>query len=293
MPAGRRQSLLCPKCRKLISADETRCPHCGVDSPASAVRHALWTRPFGDPALLIRTVILLNVGMFVLSLLIDFGDLRVSLNPLAFLTPAHNSLLLLGESGRYAIDQIIISITGIDAIDRLLRWTTLLTANYLHGSLMHIVFNMIALMQIGPLTIREYGSHRMIVIYTLGGIFGFFLSYIAGIGYTLGASGAICALIGAMIYYGKSRGGVYGNAIYRQIGGWAIGLFLFGLLPGINNWAHGGGMAAGALLGFLMGYRDRSKDTPMHQLLAKGCVTLTVVFLCQSVLFAFYYLVSG
>jgi hypothetical protein len=52
-------------------------------------------------------------------------------------------------------------------------------------------------------------------------------------------------------------------------------------------------MAAGALLGFLMGYRDRSKDTPLHQLLAKGCVTLTVVFLCQSVLFAFYYLVSG
>lgn len=289
MPPGRRQSLLCPGCRKLISSYEVRCPHCGLERPASAIRHALWTRPFGNAHQLLRALIILNVGMFALSLLINLGDFRVSMSPFTFLSPAQNSLLLLGATGRYAIDQILIGITGIEAVDRGLRWTTLLTANYLHGGLLHILFNMIALYQIGPLVVREYGTYRMFAIYTLGGIVGFYLSYVAGIWSTIGASGAVCALIGSMIYYGKSRGGVYGNAIFRQIGGWAIGLFLFGLLPGINNWAHGGGMAAGALLGFLLGYLEKKRETPMDKTLATLCAAGTVLLLTVSSLFAVYY----
>jgi rhomboid protease GluP len=104
------------------------------------------------------------------------------------------------------------------------------------------------------LVIREYGTHRMIVIYTLSGVGGFLVSYLAGVGFTIGASAAVCGLIGAALYYGKSRGGIYGQAVYRQVGGWALGIVLFGLLvPGINNWAHGGGMAAGILMGLLSG----------------------------------------
>lgn len=293
MASSPRRSLLCPGCRKLISSDEPRCPHCGLERPGSSLRHALWTRPFGDSDQLMRSLIALNVFMFVLSLLINIREFNFSLSPFAFLSPAQNSLLLLGATGRYAIDQILINISGIESIDRMLRWTTLLTANYLHGGLLHILFNMIALLQIGPLVVREYGTHRMFVIYTLGGIFGFYVSYIAGIWSTIGASGAVCALIGAMIYYGKSRGGVYGNAIFRQIGGWAIGLFLFGLLPGINNWAHGGGMAAGALIGFLLGYREKKMETRLHKSLASLCAVSTIILLAVSTLFALYYVLSS
>jgi rhomboid protease GluP len=82
------------------------------------------------------------------------------------------------------------------------------------------------------------------------------------------------------LYYGKSRGGLFGKAIYRQVGGWAIGIFIIGLLiPGINNWGHGGGMAAGVLLGFVLGYREHSEEQPWHAMLAMLCVAATGVVL--------------
>jgi hypothetical protein len=127
---------------------------------------------------------------------------------------------------------------------------------------------MLALRQISPLVIREYGTHRMTIIYTLSGVCGFLVSYLAGVGFTIGASAAVCGLIGAALYYGKRRGGVYGHAVYRQVGGWALGIVLFGLvIPGINNWAHGGGMAAGILVGLLSGYHERKKENMLHRLL--------------------------
>ena len=142
------------------------------------------------------------------------------------------------------------------------------------------LFNMLALRQISPLVIREYGTHRMIVIYTLSGVFGFLVSYLAGVSLTIGASAAVCGLIGAALYYGKRRGGTYGQAVYRQVGGWALGIALFGLaMPGINNWAHGGGMAAGILLGLLMGYHERKKENLRHRLAAGLCLSGTAASL--------------
>ncbi len=120
----------------------------------------------------------------------------------------------------------------------------------------------------------------MFTIYTLGGVCGFFLSVLAGVPFTIGASASVCSLIGAILYFGKSRGGAYGEAIYSQIGGWAISIFLFGfMVPGINNWAHGGGMAAGALLGYLLGYQEHSRENSAHKYLGLSCLTLTSMVL--------------
>jgi rhomboid protease GluP len=106
------------------------------------------------------------------------------------------------------------------------------------------------------------------------------LSLLAGIPFTIGASASICGLIGAIIYYGKSRGGFYGQAIYKQAMGWIVGLVIFGLLiPGINNWAHGGGVLAGVLLGFLLGYQERRRETMMHRVLGVACIFLTIAAL--------------
>jgi len=143
---------------------------------------------------------------------------------------------------------------------------------------------MIALWQIGPLVIREYGGWRMLVIYTLGGVLGFLVSTLAGVPLTIGASAAICALIGAILYYGKSRGGTYGRAVYRQMGGWAISIFAFGfLIPGIDNWGHGGGMAAGAILAYLLGYNERRRQNIHHKFLALFCILATVLTLAWAV----------
>lgn len=274
----RRTSILCPNCRRLISSDEPRCPHCGLARPGSWWKNNLLTRGFNNPEQLLRNIIYLNIVMFILSLVLlpRFGSF--SLNPFALLSPDNRTLLLLGA-------------TGTLPIDRLHRWWTLVSANYLHAGLLHILFNMFALYQIGPLVIREYGNYRMFIIYTLSGVLGYWVSYLAGVPFTIGASAAVCGLIGSALYYGKSRGGAHGQMIFGQLGGWVLGIFLFGfMVPGINNWGHGGGLVAGALLGLLLGYNDRKPESFPHKLTAGICALFTLLVLSWAVvttLFAF------
>jgi len=265
-------SMLCPNCRRLINRHEAICPYCGIGRPGSWWKNNPLFAALADQGQIIGLIIAVNVGLFVLSLLLNPGSANYGFNPFAFLSPSNQSLLLLGSTGTYPIL-------------KLHRWWSLISASYLHGSLLHILFNMMALRQIGPLVIQEYGGYRMLSIYTLGGIGGFAVSFLAGVPFTIGASAAVCSLLGAMLYYGKSRGGAYGQDLYRQTGGWALSIFVFGLLsPGINNWAHGGGMAAGALLGLLLGYKERRREALGDKSLAMVCVVTTALVLAWAVL---------
>jgi len=264
MGNSERRSILCPRCRRLISIDESPCPHCGLRNPGSRWRNNFWTKGFHHGDQLIRNILYLNAAMFLLSVILSPSSTRFSMNPFDFLSPGDRSLLLLGA-------------TGTLPIDKFHRWWTLLSANYLHAGMLHILFNMVAFYQIAPLVVQEFGGYRMICIYTLSGVGGYVVSYFAGIPFTLGASAAVCGLIGATLYYGKSRGGYFGQQIYRQVGGWVLGIFIFGfLVPGINNWAHAGGLACGILTGFLMGYREKSEDRLVHQIAAGICVAATL-----------------
>jgi len=275
-----RSSLLCPNCRKLISADEPRCPYCGISAPASRWRNNFLTRFFVHTDFLIRTIIVTNAGMYLLTVLFNSAKPGMSMNPLTYLSPDSTSLMLLGA-------------TGTLPIDRLHRWWTIVSANYLHGGILHILFNMFAFWQLAPLAAREYGNYRMFIIFTVGGACGFIVSYLAGVTFTIGASAAVCSLIGAILYYGKSRGGVYGQIIYKQVGAWAISIFIFGfLVRGINNWGHGGGMLAGLLLGILMGYREKKAETSLHRLLATACAIVTVSTLIWALVTGIYYRVG-
>jgi rhomboid protease GluP len=277
MTTRQRQSILCPNCRKLISGDESRCPYCGIARPGSWWKNNAWTRFFVSADQIVKAIVFLNLGMYVISLLFYPWSSGFSLNPLSLFSPSNRSLLILGA-------------TGTIPIDRFHRWWSLLTANYLHGGILHILFNMIALRQIAPLVIREYGVHRTVILYTLSGVIGFWVSYLGGVAFTIGASAAVCGLIGASLYYGKSRGGIYGQAIYKQIGAWALGLFIFGLLvPNVNNWGHGGGIVAGAILGFLLGYQERRKETFIHRILAGFCISLTLMILGWAIASSIYY----
>jgi membrane associated rhomboid family serine protease len=278
MPRGVLKTMLCPTCRKLISNDEAQCPYCGTLNPGSWIHNNIATRLLNDPERFIKGVIAVNVGMFVLAILLSFQGLNLSMNPLTFLSPDGRVLLVLGATGSVPINDMN-------------RWWTLLSANYLHGGILHILFNMMALRQISGLIIREYGLNRMFCIYTLGGVLGFWISYLAQTQFTIGSSAALCSLIGAALYYGKTRGGVYGQAIYRQVGGWVLILFLFGFMfPGIDNWGHAGGIAAGILLGLLFGYHERKKETRLHQILARLCILVTVGVLIWAIGSGIYYL---
>jgi rhomboid protease GluP len=278
LPAGK-NSLLCPNCRKLISADEPVCPYCGLSKPGAS-----WKMLFSRLASLssvdtVKIIIYVNVIFYLFSLLLNPSSLGLSGNPLTFLSPSNASLLILGATGRFPID-------GYG------RWWTLLSASFLHGGILHIFFNMVALWQLGPFLLREFGANRFLIMYIISGIFGFFVSYLAGVAFTIGASASICGLIGAILYYGKARGGFYGELIYRQAMGWVLGLVVFGLLaPGINNWAHIGGIAGGILLSFIVGYKEKKAESMSHRILSMFCILITAMALLWAAVQAIYYFI--
>ncbi len=272
-----KKSMLCPNCRKLISSDEPTCPYCGLSKPGSLLKTHLLGRFSAASMNAVKLIIYINAALYLLSIILSPSTLGLSANPLTFLSPSDRSLFILGATGT-------IPIAGYG------RWWTLIAASFLHGGILHIFFNMAALGQLGPFVLREFGFNRFVIIYLLAGVAGFFISYLAGIPFTIGASACICGLIGAILYYGKSRGGFYGEVIYRQAMGWVVGLVIFGLLvPGINNWAHGGGLISGITLGFLMKYNEQRGETYFYRVVAAACILSTAIILLWAVLQAAYY----
>lgn len=280
MASSERKSILCPQCRKLISVDEPACPYCGISRPGSWWRKTASLSYYRNPDQIIRSLITANIFLFALSALLSLGSIGLSMNPFSFLSPSSNMLFLLGATGTIPIDQFN-------------HWWSLLSAGYLHGGILHIFFNMMVLYQIAPSIVQEYGMNRMIIIYTLGSITGFYVSYLAGVQFTIGASAGLFAMIGAILYYAKSRGGAYGQMLLKSIGGWVIGLFVFGFIfPGINNWAHGGGLAGGIALAFWLGYEEKKKEAWFHRTLANGCVVSTLLILAWRVVSALYHRIT-
>ena len=276
----KRNSLLCPNCRRLVSRSAPVCPACGLKNPGSIWKDNIFTRSAGGEDGILRIILVANIAMFLLSVAIDLRPTVFSSSPFNFLSPSNNSLLVLGSTGTIPLFQLN-------------RWWSLISASYLHGSLLHIAFNMIALHQLGPLILREYGTSRMVAIYTLSGLGGYIISALFGVRFTIGASAAVCGLIGAALYYGKSRGGAYGKAIYSQIGGWAVGIFIFGfMVPGINNWGHAGGMLSGALAGYILGYQERSRENMGHKFLSMACIVCTSLTLLWSVANGAFFVLS-
>lgn len=270
------KGILCPNCKKFISSSESICPYCGISRPGSWWKNNTLIRAVGDADRLVAAIIYANIVMFAISLLFNARMPGFSLNPFYILSPESRSLLDLGA-------------TGAIPIGRYHRYWTIISANYLHAGIIHLLFNMIAFKQLSPLVNREYGTFRMFVIYTLGGAFGFWVSYRAGVIFTIGASAAVCALIGSILFYGLNRGGIYGRMIYMQIGGWALGILLLGLLvPGINNWGHGGGLFGGVVLGYFLGYEERIKEQFLHRMLGAGCAALTAIILFWAIGWGIY-----
>ena len=277
MANPQRQSILCPNCKKLISASESKCPYCGTKKPSSWWKNNSWTRGLRDSDQFVKIIIAVNVGMYLISILLNPRATGLSMNPLTFLSPSDTSLFIMGA-------------TGTVPIDKYHRLWTLVSASFLHGGILHIFFNMAALRQLATVVSREFGVYRMFVIYTVSGIIGFWISYLAGITFTIGASASVCGLVGALLYYGKSRGGIYGRNLYRQVFGWVVFLFIFGLIvPGINNWGHGGGILGGIIFGYLLGYQEKKRENLLHKTLAGLCAMATLAVLIWAVGTSVYY----
>ncbi|MBI3826229.1 MAG: rhomboid family intramembrane serine protease [Candidatus Rokubacteria bacterium] len=255
------RTILCPSCGRLTRADADECLSCGRRRPGMFGLSDALRRLFRLGGVT-NAITVACVAIYVASLLLDP---RAALRPrlgLDFL-PVGNAVVAVFGTGAFAW--------------RAGRWWTLITAIYIHGNLLHILFNMLWVRQLSPAIEELYGPARLVVIFTVAGITGFLASTLAGEPLTIGASGAVFGLLGAIVAFGHRRGGVFGSMILRQYGQWALVLFVFGfVMPGVDNFAHAGGFVGGLGAGLVLSLAERRRETGADHMLAALAVLLTL-----------------
>jgi membrane associated rhomboid family serine protease len=134
----------------------------------------------------------------------------------------------------------------------------LVTPIFLHVGIPHIFVNMYSLYAIGPAVERFFGTPRFMITYLQAGIAGIIFSLALSPYPSAGASGAIFGMLGALaafLYRHRGLFGRFGRLQLRQI---ILVAFLnlgLGLMPGIDNWGHLGGLVAGGALSWWLGPR--------------------------------------
>jgi rhomboid protease GluP len=272
-------SVVCVSCGSLVGVRDEKCFNCGRRNPG------LWgfaplLRNLGNDLGFVTLVVWGSGVLYVISLLLSGGGLRMGGGLFGFLAPSTQIVVLLGASGGYPV-----FVLG--------RWWTVLSASWLHGSLLHIVFNMMWVRDLGPVVADVYGAGRMVIIYTVAGACGFLLSSVAamylpplpllrGAQLTLGASAAIFGLLGALVYYGRRTGS---HLVRSEAIRYAVILGFFGLImPGIDNFAHAGGFVGGYLAGRLL---DPLKPERIdHIVIALLCLLATILSIAVSIVTA-------
>jgi len=234
---------ICPSCGSLVGINATRCHECGTNLKFSmaAINRSL-SGVFAGPApvttaLLVANLLMFGVGWMALAAQGGGGGLSI--------------LWGMGLEGPYRL-----GMSAPSAIYDHHQWFRLITAMFLHGGLIHIGFNMMALMQLGPALEELYGSSRYFFLYIFTGVFGFLASSFTG-HYSLGASGGLLGLVGAMLAITTKRGGAYMRELRSRLVSSVVLLFVLGFMGmGIDNWAHGAGLAAGFVLGKIFSDRQ-------------------------------------
>ena len=134
----------------------------------------------------------------------------------------------------------------------------LFTPVLLHGSLMHIGFNMYALYIIGAGMESRMGHARFLLLYLASGFAGNVFSFYFTDANSLGASTAVFGLLAAEGVFLYQNRELFGGRAQRALGNIvmvaAVNLFI-GLSPGIDNWGHIGGMLGGLIFSALGGPR--------------------------------------
>ncbi|HTS30134.1 MAG TPA: rhomboid family intramembrane serine protease [Bryobacteraceae bacterium] len=253
---------MCPHCRAFITTSDRTCPYChetvgrrGVDERSSSAISGI------IPQIRFNTVIILiiNFGLYAATSIYSMNS---------------------GRGSAMGLDtQTLIMFGGMDsqAIHDYGEWWRLVTAGFLHGGLLHILMNSWVLFDLGPQVEEFYGASRMLTIYFISTVSGFYLSSIFNPGPSIGASAALCGLIGAMIALGLRDRTSVGAAIRSVYIRWVIYILLFSLIPGlgVDLAAHVGGLAGGFAVGYLAGERRyASSSTEMLWRISASCCLL-------------------
>jgi len=154
------------------------------------------------------------------------------------------------------------------------EWWRLITSAFLHGSFLHIAFNMYVLFALGPTLERILGHGRFIVLYITAALGGSVASYVFSDPnvVSVGASGAIFGLMGALVVAGKRLRYDITQVLILIAINIAIGF----LAPGVDWRAHLGGLVVGAAVAALLVYAPRRMRIPVQVLGIAGVLAVLI-----------------
>ena len=143
------------------------------------------------------------------------------------------------------------------------KFYVLFTSMFIHGNLIHLLFNLYALYIIGPQVESFYGKIKYLAIYFGSGILGALLSDIfLQNSISVGASGAIFGLLSSIVYFGYHYRAYLDTVIRSQIMPLIIfNIFLGIVIPNIDTFCHIGGLIGGVLVSMACGIKYKSSKS--------------------------------
>ena len=282
----RESHIRCQRCERPICPDCMRdaavgfhCPSCVAEGAKSTRqgRTAYGGRRSGNPATTSLVLIALNVAVWA-AITLTGGRASPLVDQLALLVRGRCDPA--GQAGTYLgapTEQICLQGVGgswVPGVSDGAVWQ-LVTSMFTHVEIWHLVGNMVALWFLGPQLELAVGRLRFLAVYLVSGLAGsaMVLWFAGDLVQTVGASGAIFGLMGALLVMALKVGGNLSQ----------IGLLLLANLvitvtvPGISWQGHLGGFVGGLLVGTVLVHAPRGPRRPLWQGLGVGLVTLAVL----------------
>ena len=204
-----------------------------------------------------NALIALNALAFVISAGMAGNVLQIGSAVLLRLGANHSPLVMHGEAWR------------------------LVAAMFLHGGLLHVGLNMFALYQAGQIVERLYGATGFLLLYLGAGLAGNVASiWWNPTGVSVGASGAVFGVYGALLAYLRAEPGSIPLTVFNRIRSSTLAFILYSLfagvaIPGIDNAAHVGGLAGGIALGYgLARPLTATRALELHSIRALAAIAL-------------------
>jgi membrane associated rhomboid family serine protease len=231
---------MCPNCRAFITTDDKICPYCQAQVGPRAIdvrSRAEAMTSISHHRFATTVILLINTGLYLATTV--------------------RSMQRVGGGVPWDLDGNTLVEFGAKLGSAIFyggEWWRLITAGFLHGGILHILMNSWVLFDLGPQVDQAFGTSRFLVIYLVSNVTGYLASLYFVPEISIGASAALCGLIGAMLALAVRDRSSYASAMRNHYIQWIIYLAVFGfVIPGIDNYAHGGGLIGGFALGYLAG----------------------------------------
>jgi len=267
---------MCRSCRALVDRSARTCPECGATM--AGVRAPGVGRFVSNllPGISAATSLLMLVNGFWFLMMImaqmKAGASGANVSPFGGFEG--EMMVQFGSGLSRAVELPSGVVTGGE-------WWRLITPIFLHGGLIHFLFNSYLLLNLGPVVEDVYGTPRYWVIYLICGIGGSLASQLPRFVHTVGASGAIMGLIGLLLVHGYRSGGVLGQSMKSLVIRLAIYSVILSFMFNIDHYNHIGGFACGALLALIVphgSYRGRYEAAFWQVLSVVGILLVLLAF---------------